>query len=357
MRHDGIVTNHQTKEEETTMQITTIGLDLAKNVFHVVGLNQAGKMQIRKKLKRSQMLAYFANLPICSVAMEACASAHYWGRELSKFGHDVKLLPPRYVKAYVRGNKNDYNDALAIAEAANRPNMRTVSIKTIEQQDIQALHRLREGVMSHRTRVCNQLRGLLAEYGLIIPKGVSKLRTAVPEMLEDAENNLSDLFRQLLHRAYEQLTELENHIKSYDKEIQRLTRDDKAAQQLQSIPGYGPVISSVFSSAVGDGKAFRRGRDVSAFIGLVPRQHSSGDKPVLLGISKRGNRYLRGLLIHGARSVIKNAHKKDDKLSRWVTDLVQRRGKNKATVALANKMARIGWAVLTSGQPYEVKMV
>ena len=357
MRHDGDVNNHQTKEEETAMQITTIGLDLAKTVFHIVGLNQAGKKVLRKKIKRSHMLAYFANLPVCTVAMEACASAHYWGRELKKSGHTIKLLPPRYVKAYVQGNKNDYNDALAIAEASNRPNMRLVSTKTVAQQDIQALHRLREGVMSHRTRVSNQIRGLLGEYGIIIPKGVSKLRTAVPSILEDTENNLTVLFRQLLHRAYTQLQELDEHIQHYDKAIQAVTREDKAAQQLQSIPGFGPVISSVFASVIGDGKAFKRGRDASAFIGLVPRQHSSGDKPVLLGISKRGNRYLRGLLIHGARSVIKHADKKEDRLSRWATELVARRGKNKATVALANKMARIGWAILSSGRSYEVKMV
>lgn len=338
------------------MQITTIGLDLAKHVFHIVGLNQAGKMVMRKKLKRSQMLAYFANLPVCIVAMEACASAHYWARELAKSGHTIKLLPPRSVKAYVQGNKNDYNDALAIAEAACRPTIRLVSPKTSAQQDIQALHRLREGVMSHRTRVSNQLRGLLAEYGIIIPKGISQLRAAIPEMLEDAQNELSVLFRELLSRAYAQLQELEEHMKYYDKAIQTVNRTDEAAQRLQSIPGYGPVISSVFSSVMGDGQAFKRGRDASAFIGLVPRQHSSGDKSVLLGISKRGNRYLRGLLIHGARAVIKNAHKKEDKLSRWATELVNRRGKNKATVALANKLARIGWAVLTSGQAYEIKM-
>lgn len=339
------------------MQITTIGLDLAKNVFHLVGLNQAGKQGLRKKLKRAQMLTYFANLPVCVVAMEACASAHYWAREIKKSGHTIKLLPPRYVKAYVQGNKNDYNDALAIAEAASRPSMRLVSPKTVAQQDIQALHRLREGVMSHRTRVINQIRGLLGEYGIVIPKGVSQLRAAIPNILEDAENHLTDLFRSLLHRTNAQLQELDEHIKHYDKELQLVTREDKAAQRLQSIPGFGPVISSVFSSAVGDGQAFKRGRDVSAFIGLVPRQHSSGDKPVLLGISKRGNRYLRGLLIHGARSVIKHADKKDDRLSQWATALVARRGKNKATVALANKMARIGWAVLTTGQAYEVKGV
>lgn len=339
------------------MQITTIGLDLAKNIFHLVGLNQAGKQVLRKKLQRSKMLAYFANLPVCIVAMEACASAHYWAREIERSGHSVKLLPPRYVKAYVQGNKNDYNDALAIAEAANRPSMRLVSPKTVAQQDIQSLHRLREGIISHRTRVINQIRGLLGEYGIIVPKGAGKIHAIIPSILEDAENGLTDLFRSLLHRAYAQLQELNEHIKHYDNTLQTIARQDKAAQRLQSIPGFGPVISSVFASAVGDGKAFNCGRDVSAFIGLVPRQHSSGDKPVLLGISKRGNRYLRGLLIHGARSVIKHAAKKEDRLSRWATELVARRGQNKATVALANKMARIGWAVLVSGQSYEVKMV
>lgn len=338
------------------MEITTTGLDLAKNVFHVVGLNRSGKMQMRKKLKRAQVLPYYANLPACVVAMEACASAHYWARELAKSGHTVKLLPARYVKAYVQGNKNDYNDALAIAEAACRPNARLVSPKTIAQQDIQALHRLREGVMRQRTGVINRLRGLLAEYGIVIPRGTSRLRSAIPAILEDADNGLTMFFRSLLSHAYTQLQELEEHIKHYDKEVKSVVRQDKSAQLLQSIPGYGPVISSLYGSVVGDGKAFKRGRDAAAFIGLVPRQHSSGDKAVLLGISKRGDRYLRALMIHGARSVMKNAHGKDDRLSRWAVALEQRRGRNKATVALANKLARIGWAVLTSGKPYEAKI-
>lgn len=339
------------------MQITTIGLDLAKNVFHVVGLNQANKMVLKKKLTRSKLLTYFAQIERCLVAMEACRSAYYWAREIQGLGHQVRLIPPRDVKPYVQGNKNDYNDALAIAEAVQRPKIRFVSIKTAQQQDTQTLHRLKQGVTAQRTELCNRLRGLLEEYGIVIPKGITKLRGRLTEVLEDADNGLSDFFRRLLSQGYQQLQELDAHIKAYDQRLLALVRTDEAAQRLMSIPGYGPVVSSVYVSVVGDGKSYRRGRDVAANLGLVPRQHSSGDKPVLLGISKRGNCYLRGLLVHGARSVIKAATEKDDRLSRWVMQLVQRRGKNKATVALANKLARIGWAVLTSGGVYEPRHV
>lgn len=335
------------------MQITTIGLDLAKTTFHVVGLNQANKMVTRRKLRRNQLLGYFATLPCCKVAMEACSSAHYFGRELAAQGHQVRLIPPKYVKPYIQGNKNDYNDALAIAEAANRPKMRFVSIKSIAQQDLQSLHRLREGLVRQRTRTCNQIRGLLAEYGITIPKGITRVRNSVPLILEDAENGLTSTFRQLLSQAYTHLQRLDAEISDYDRQLKALIKTDKAAQRLQSIPGYGPVVSSVYLSVIGDGEAFKRGRDVGAYLGLVPRQHSSGDKPVLLGISKRGNRYLRGLLIHGARSVIKAAPNKDDRLSQWAMKLIERRGKNKATVALANKLARIGWAVLTQDTKYQ----
>lgn len=339
------------------MKITTVGLDLAKNVFHVVGLNQNNQMIFKKKLKRAQMVIFFTQLTPCLVAMEACRSAHYWGRELSQLGHAVRLIPPGDVKPYVQGNKNDYNDALAIAEAVRRPKMRFVRIKTTEQQDIQALHRLREGVTKQRTELSNRLRGLLEEYGIIIPQGITRLRNQLIEILEDGENGLSDAFRELLHQGYDQLKELDAHIKAYGQHLQKQVNADEAAQRLMSIPGYGPVVSSVFRSVIGDGKAYRRGRDVSAAVGLVPRQHSSGDKPVLLGISKRGNCYLRGLLVHGARSVIKHADNKEDALSCWVMQLVERRGKNKATVALANKLARIGWAVLTQGGVYETKNI
>lgn len=335
-------------------KITTIGLDLAKNVFHVVCTNRHGKVVRKRMLRRSQVLTYFANLPISLVGMEACASAHYWARELGALGHEVRLIPPQYVKPYVRGNKNDYNDALAIAEAVVRPEMRFVSVKTTDQQDIQALHRLRERRLCDRTALCNQLRGLLAEYGLIFPKGVNTLRRCLPALMEDGENGLSALFRRLLAQGYQQLRELDGHIDGYTHELERQNRQDDACQRLQTIPGFGPIVASVFHSVVGNGEAYRRGRDVSASVGLVPRQHSSGGKEVLLGISKRGDRYLRSLLIHGARSVVIQAKRKDDRLSRWINRLVSARGFNKATVALANKMARIGWVILVKKTTYQV---
>ncbi len=334
-------------------KITTIGLDLAKNVFHAVCCNESGKIIRKKMLKRFQVLTYFANLPQCLVGLEACAGAHYWARELQRLGHEVKLIPPQYVKPFVRGNKNDYNDALAIAEAVTRPEMRFVSVKTTQQQDIQALHRLRERRIQDRTALCNQLRGLLAEYGLIMPVGVSVLRRRLPELLEDGENNLSDLFRQLLAQSYRQLQQLDEHIETYTREIKRQNRENEACQRLQTIPGYGDIVASVFFSVIGHGKDYRRGRDVSAAVGLVPRQHSSGGKDQLLGISKRGDRYLRGLLVHGARSVAIKAADKDDRLSRWINRLIAKRGFNKAVVALANKLARIGWAILAKNTVYQ----
>jgi transposase len=285
--------------------------------------------------------------------MEACASAHHWARALGALGHQVKLIPPQYVKPYVRGNKNDYNDALAIAEAVIRPEMRFVSVKTPVQQDIQAVHRVREKRLQERTALCNQLRGLLAEYGLILPKGVNILRRSLPELLEDGENGLSDLFRRLLAQSYQQLQELDGYIDFYTQEMKRQSQQDEACRRLQTIPGYGPIVASVFHSVVGNGEAYRRGRDVSASLGLVPRQHSSGGKEVLLGISKRGDRYLRSLLVHGARSVVIRATKKDDRLSRWINKVKAERGFNKAVVALANKMARIGWAVLVNKTVYQ----
>ncbi len=285
--------------------------------------------------------------------MEACAGAHCWARELEGLGHAVKSLPPRFVKAFVRGNKNDYNDALAIAEAVVRPEVRGVAVKTVAQQDIQALHRLRSACLASRTALCNQLRGLLAEYGVVLPRGVSSLRRRLPALLEDGENDLSALFRRLLAQGYAQLCALDAHIAAYTTEVQRHSRQDAACRRLQTIPAYGPIVASVFHSLVGDGRAYRRGRDVSAALGLVPRQHSSGGKTVLLGISKRGDRYLRSLLIHGARSVVQQAAHKDDRLSRWINSIKAQRGHNKAVVALANKLARIGWAVLRHQREYQ----
>lgn len=334
-------------------EITTVGLDLAKHVFHVIGCDGHGKEVFKKTLRRSQVLPYFANLPACLIGLEACAGAHYWARELQVVGHEVRLIPAQQVKAYLRGNKNDYNDARAIAEAVCRPDRRFVAVKTVEQQDVQALHRLRQARVAERTAVCNQLRGLVAEYGLVLPQGVGTLRKRLPELLEEADNGLSDFFRPLLARGYQQLCELDEHIAFYTAEIQRHAQAQEALRRLQTVPGFGPVVASVFHSVVGDGQMYRRGRDVAAALGLVPRQHSSGGKPVLLGISKRGDCYLRGLLVHGARAVVRQAATKDDRLSRWINRLKATRGINKATVALANKLARIGWAVLRHQTVYQ----
>ncbi len=341
-----------TKREKTMGKITTIGLDLAKNVFHVVCCDKHGKIMRKKMLRRAEVVRYFSNLPACLVGMEACASAHYWARELGALGHQVKLIAPQYVKPYVRGNKNDYNDALGISEAVVHPEMRFVALKSPQQQDIQAVYRLRERQIADRTALCNQLRGLLGEHGLVLPKGVSVLRKRLPALLEDADNGLSDRFRRWLAHSYRALRQLDEHIDFYTRELARESRQNEACQRLQTIPGFGPIVASVFHSVVGTGEAYRRGRDVSASLGLVPRQHNSGGKTLLLSISKRGDRYLRSLLVHGARSVVRRAVDKDDRLSCWINKLRAERGINKATVALANKMARMGWAVLAHKSTY-----
>ncbi len=256
------------------------------------------------------------------------------------------------MKAYLRGQKNDYNDARAIAEAVRVPQMRFVAVKTVESQDVQSLVRLREGTLQARTALVNRLRGLLGEYGIVIAKSVSALRRAIPGLLEEASNGLSDRFRRLLNQGREQLLALDAHIDVLTAELTAMAKQDDRVQRLQTAPGYGPIVASVFVSIVGDGHQYRRGREAAAAIGLVPRQHSSGGKNVLLGISKRGDRYLRTLLIHGARAVVNAAKNKDDRLSRWINRLRETRGINKATVALANKLARIGWAILRNGSRY-----
>lgn len=335
------------------MNITTVGLDLAKSVFHVICLNEHGKEVKKRMLRRNQVLLFFAQLPPCLVGMEACASSHHWARELRALGHDVKLIPPQHVKPYVRGNKNDYNDARGIAEAVTRPSMPFVPIKSVEEHDMQAMHRMRSQCLRDRTALCNSTRGLLGEYGMIFPRGIDSLRKKIPELLEDAENGLSLRFRNLLARRYEQLVELDEHIAFYTNELELLSQQDDACQRLQTIPGFGPIVSSAFRSVIGDGRAYAHGRDVAASIGLVPRQHSSGGKNVLLGISKRGDKYLRKQLIHGARAVILRAANKDDPLSRWINRICEERGWNKAVVAMANKMARIGWAILRHNTYYQ----
>lgn len=335
------------------MKITTIGLDLAKTVFHVVGLDERGKEVVKRKLRRNQVARYFANLAPCRIGMEACGGAHYWARKLQGMGHRVELIPAQHVKPLVMGNKNDANDARAIAEALGRPKIHFVAVKTQAQQDLQAVQRLRSQCVKDRTALGNGIRGLLSEYGIVLNQGVSTIRKGIPSLLEDAENGLSDRFRSWLYQSHQRLLELDEHIQFYTRELAQVVGQDEDCRRLQTIPGFGPVVAGAFVTVVGDGHAFRRGRDVSAVLGLVPAQHSSGGKDRLLGISKRGDRQVRSVLVQGARSVVMRATGKEDRLSRWINRIRQERGTNKAVVALANKMARIGWAVLRHGTEYQ----
>ena len=334
------------------MKITTLGLDIAKAVFHLFGVNAAGRFVMKKQLKRKQVLAYTANLEPCLIAMEACGGANYWAREFRKQGHQVKLIAPQYVKPFVKGNKNDYNDAEAIAEAAQRPNMRFVPIKSLAQQDIQNFHRQRERIKKERTARGNQVRGLLAEYGLVIDKGVPAVRKALPLMLEDAENGLTPLAREFFAELLEELRDIDQRFERCEKSIKAVNQDNELCHRLEEVLGIGPLIASATYAAAGDGKDFVNGRHFAAWLGLVPGQHSSGGKTVLLGISKRGNAYLRTLYVHGARSVLMHSGRKTDRFSRWAQALLARRGHNRACVAVANKLARIAWVVMAKGERY-----
>ncbi len=336
------------------MKITTIGLDIAKSVFHVFAVTQRGCFVKKKALKRKQVLAYMAKLEPCLIAMEACGGAHYWAREFIALGHDVKLIAPQYVKPYVKGNKNDYNDAEAIAEAAQRPNMRFVPIKSIERQDIQNFHCQRERIKKECTALVNQVRGLLAEYGVVIKLGVSAVRQALPGILEDADNGLTALARELFAELLEELRVVDERFEQCDRRIKALNKENEVCQRLDGILGIGPLTASATYAAAGDGKDFVNGRHFSAWLGLVPGQHSTGGKTVLLGISKRGNAYLRTLFIHGARAVLRHSANKTDRFSRWAQAVLARRGHNKACVAVANKMARMAWVIMAKGETYRV---
>jgi transposase len=335
------------------MNIQTVGIDLAKDVFQVHAVDQRGRTILQKRLSRKNLMPFLATLPSCTIGVEACSSSSYWARRLQELGHSVRLMSPQYVKPYVKTNKNDYNDAEAICEAVTRPNMRFVSIKTVEQQDIQAIHRIRERLVRVRTALINQTRGLLREYGVFIPTGRTAFKARIGDILESAENELSIVTRELIADQVDQLRELEQRISQYDERIHRVFQNSPLCQRLAGVNGVGPMTSTAIVSAVGDAGAFRNGRQLAAWLGLVPRQYSSGGKTRLLGISKRGNTYLRTLLIHGARAVLRYSQKGDDPQSRWLRKLIERRGFNKACVALANKNARILWAMMARGTAYQ----
>ena len=307
---------------------------------------------LQKQLKRGAMKRIFANMEPCLIGMEACGSAHHWARELEEFGHGVKLMAAQFVKPYVKSNKNDLADAEAICEAVRRPNMKFVARKTVEQQAILSVHRARQGFVKARTAQANQIRGLLAEFGIVLPQGVSSITRRVPEILEDGENELPGLLRQLIERLTVNLKEMDRQVKELEKQIQQWHRENEASQRLAKIPGMGPITASAIVATVGDAREFKNGRQLAAWPGLVPRQYSSGGKSTLLGISKRGDVYLRSLLIHGARSVIRYAEPKAAPDS-GLRKLLARRHRNVATVALANKNARVIWALLTSGEEFQ----
>lgn len=337
------------------MKIKRIGVDIAKNVFHVHGVDRHGSLIWQRKLKRNEWISAVCEKvePGAQVAMEACATSHHWARELQRHGYQVKLIAAQFVKPFVKSNKNDRNDAEAISEAMSRPSMRFVSVKSVAQQDVQAMHRIRSELVSHRTAKANQIRGLMSEYGIVAPVGINQLRQAIPCWLEDAENNLSGLMRELLHDLWSDLIRFDQRINKLNSQIAISVKADPIAQKLSTLKGVGPLGCSAMAVALGDGSAYKNGRQFAASLGLVPRQHSTGGKEKLLGISKRGDSYIRTLLVHGARTVIRHAKKKNDPLSNWINDMLERKHINVVAIALANKTARIAWALIAKEQEFD----
>ena len=336
------------------MKITTIGIDLAKSVFQVHGVDTMGKAVLKKQIKRDQMVTFFTNLMPCLIGMEACGSAHFWARKLQAMGHTVRLMAPQFVKPYVKTNKNDMADAEAICEAVSRPNMRFVPIKDVDQQAVLAVHRVRQGMVKARTAQANQIRGLLSEFGLIIPQGIAYINKRVPALVEEAGDALPGAFRALVQRMLDHLKELDRQVGELELQIKTWHHSSALSRKLEQIPGIGPITASALVASIGNARNFTNGRQLAAWLGLVPRQHSTGGKSNLLGISKRGDCYLRTLLIHGARSVIRFAENKPCEKggSSWLQTLIGRRNKNVATVALANKNARIVWALLAHDRDF-----
>jgi transposase len=339
------------------MKIHAIGIDLGKTSFHLVGLNERGEVVVRKRFSRAQLLRFTANRKVHLIGMEACGGSHFLGRALREQGHEVRLIPAQYVKPYVKTNKSDYIDAEAIAEAVGRPTMRFVPIKSDDQLDLQSLHRVRERWVMRRTAVINQVRGLLLERGITLRKGRRYIEEALPGILEDADTKLSGAVRFLLARLKLELEHLAVHLKEADALIEQTAQENEQCQRLDAVPGIGPVTATAVVAAIGNGAAFRKGRDFSAWIGIVPREHSTGGKQKLLGISKRGNRYLRKLFVQCARAVLQQKTKQSPGLKAWLEKLTARTHYNVASVALANKLARMAWAVLATGEAYRAPFV
>lgn len=332
------------------MTIRTIGIDLGKTSVHIIGMDSEGTITLRKRLSRAQLMKATANLPVCLIAMEASCGAHHIGRMLAAQGHDVRLIPAQFVRPFVKSNKNDYIDAEAIAEAAQRPTMRFVPIKTVDQLDMQAYHRTRDRLVARRTGVINQLRAFLLERGITVRQGRTALQNYMPAVLQDADQLLSPRMDRLVRQLWKEWQMLEEEIERTSKEIIAAVKDNEVCRRLLDVPGVGPLVASAMVAAIGNGSAFRKGREFAAWLGLTPRQHSTGGKAKLLGISKRGNEYLRRLFVHGARSVLQQTKRERISMGAWLTQLEARVHRNVAVVALANKLARIAWAVLAKGE-------
>jgi transposase len=340
------------------MNATTVGIDLAKNVFSVHGVDAHGKVVLKKTVSRGKLLELFANLSPAVIGMEACSGAHHWARQLCNLGHDARIIAPRFVIPYRKSGKNDGNDAEAICEAVSRPAMRFVPVKSVDAQAVLCLHRIRSTVVAERTAQINQIRGLLSEFGLVMPKGRYPAQHHIPDILEDAENGLPSLARRLLHDIHQRIQTLNQQVLAYDREIESLARQNPRAQRLMSVPGIGSVTATALIASVADPAQFDNGRQLAAWLGLVPRQYSTGGKTRLGRITKQGDKYLRMLLIHGARSVLAALKdNKQDRISCWLRQLIERRGYKRAAVALAAKNARMIWAMLVRGEAYRVSPV
>lgn len=346
----------QIRRTVSIKQISVVGFDLAKDVFQVFGIDDCGHQVASRKLRRKQVVPYFAQLNTCLVGMEACSNSHYWARELTALGHQVRVINPRYVKPFLKGNKNDYNDAEAISEAVQRPTMRFVEVKTPEQQAVLHLHQSRSLLLRERIAKSNHLRALLSEYGIVIPQGVNAFEREAPIILADEEMGLPALARRVMLKVWEAYRFQQSQLQELDQELACWHRGNEASCRLAEIPGIGVQTATALVAKLGDGRSFSNGREVSAYLGLVPRQASSGGKDRMLGISKRGDGYLRCLLVQGAKSVIRHVRRRQRAGlpggNPWVEALLQRLHPNKAAIALANKMARVAWVVLAREEHY-----
>jgi transposase len=341
-------------KEPSTMEITTVGLDIAKRVFQLHGVDAAGRAVLRRKLQRSEVLAFFKTLPPCLVGIEACGTAHYWAREIRELGHEVRLMPPSYVAPYVKRGKTDAADAAAICEAVTRPTMRFVPIKTAEQQAVLMLHRTRDLLVRQRTMLVNALRGHMAELGIIAPQGIARVADLMAVLLGEDTTNVPALAREALRGLAAELEALDRRVKEIEVAIVRWHKDNEASRRLATIPGVGPITASAIVATITDPFQFHSARHLAAWIGLVPRQHSSGGKQRQGGISKQGDRYLRRLLVLGATAVIRHSRSKSTAEAGWLKSLLERRPARLVSVAQANKTARIVWALLVRGEAYRM---